>query len=207
MRKPKKYEHFIVYFLLLSFLCSSCAVYRADHLLPLSQWPPEPLQRKKSISIVVAGEGVLEEKEVDILVESIKDWRKLTVRAYSESDLFSEVKPGLFETDLRAEVKIINEGKVKLRALSGFTLSLIPFKTTDKFIVRTTIKDRDGNTLGIFEKSEDVNSLVWLANGLIPILIIDQIIKESIAETIYDLNRSIISEAHAKGLFLVGVNE
>lgn len=203
MREPKNYERFIASFLIFSFLCSSCAVYRAGHLSPVSQWPPEPPTKKKSISIVVTAEMVQKEKKGIITSGRMKRWHESTVRAYSESDLFSEVKTGLTETDLRAEVKIIIEYKpnIGLALLSGFTLGLIPYKETNNLIVKTTIKDRDGNTPGIFEKSEDVNSMVFLGPGLIPWLIVYAMVEEYIAETIYDIHRAIINEAYAEGVF------
>ena len=198
--KPKKYAISIMVFVLLSFFCG-CASFRAGNLPPVSQWPPQPTMKGKSVSIVVSGEAILNGKEQEVSANFIEIWREPTVKAYHESGLFSEVKTGLTETDLRAEVKIVDRGKVNLGSafLTGLTLYLIPSNGTDELVVKTTIKDGEGKTLGTFEKSETITlyQQLFLIFAM-PFNFPGSVVKK----TLYDLNRATIIEAHSKGCFL-----
>ncbi len=199
MVNPKNLIVFLASFLLLSFFCG-CASFRSGQPRQISKWPPEPTTRKKSISITVSGEASLNEKVQDVNATLIKTWSEQTVKAYRESGLFSDVKTGLTKSSLRAEVEIIDQGKANLGLafLTGLTLYLVPSNATDEFVVKTTIKDQNGKTLGVFERTEAVT--MWQQAFLIfamPFNFPGTIVKD----TIYDLNREIINQANAEGIY------
>ena len=199
MKKPKNHIGSIFVSILLLSLVSGCAAYRAGNLPQISSWPPESVNDKKSISIVVSGEAILGGKHQAAPSTYIKISQEPTAKAYRNAGLFSDVKVGFAETDLRAEVKIVHQGETNLGLgfLSGLTLFLIPSKTTDEFVVKTTIKDSEGDTIGTFEKSETIT--MWQQLFLIfatPFNFPGSVVKE----TLYDLNRAIINEAHSQGV-------
>lgn len=196
--KAIKYMIAISCSLLVSFFCS-CASFRAGNLPPISQWPPAQVEKEKSISLIISGESIVNGKDTEVNSRMLSIWRDQTFAAYRESGLFSFVEVGLAENDLRAEVKILDQGSYNagLAFLTGFTLYLIPSKASDEFIVKTTIKDEEGNTLGSFEKSENIN--FWQQLFLIFALPANSPISVP-EETLYDLNRATIIEAHSQGI-------
>ena len=147
---------------------------------------------------MVSGESTFNGKEQKVAFILLKMWSEQVVDAYRDSGLFSEVETGMSDTDLKAEIKIVdhNERNLGLTFLTGLTLYLIPSRGTDEFIVKTTIKNKDGKTLCMYEMSEKIAS--WVQMFLIfampfhyPASVYN--------ETLYDLNRSTIVELHSKG--------
>jgi len=199
MGKFKKYIILFIPFFLLGFLCG-CASFRSGQLAPISHWPPQATMPKKSISIIVTTEGSLNGKEQEVNAEFTKIWRKQIIKAYRESGLFSEVKTGFAETDFQAEVRIIDneKGSSALSMLSGLTFTLIPWSCSDTFTLKTTIRDREGKTLGVFEDLETITLryqlfLIFLTPFNFPYSVNTQ--------TMYDLTRATIIDAHAKNCF------
>ena len=186
--------------IVLGVMCvSGCASFRAGQLSPVSQWPPSPAPSKRSISVVLSGKAIVNGANQEVNSQFLSVWREQTVKAYQDSGLFSEVGGGLGSSDLRAEVQILDRGEPNqaLAFLSGLTMTIIPVKATDELIVKTAFKDRDGNTLGTFEKSESVATwiqlfMVFAMPGNFPGSVVKQ--------TLYDLNRATISEARAKNV-------
>jgi hypothetical protein len=183
----------------LSIVAGGCASFRAaprdSERLPISgvAWKP-------SVSVVIGGEGVLDGKKRDLPVKALEHFRDLTKRAYEESGRFSEVRIGLDESDIRAEVQVINRGVANrgLAFLSGLTLLVLPAKAVDSFTVETRFASRDGNDLGHFERSEDVTT--WFELILIfatPFAWPNSVI----GDVLVDLNHGILDEAAARGVF------
>ena len=186
-------------FVVLSFL-TGCAAFREDQLQPITSWPLETSYKNKSISLIISGKAIVNGEELEVNKSILSIWRKQTVSAYRESGLFSEVKTGLVDSDLRAEIKILDqgEGSLGLAFLSGFTFTLIPAKAYDEFFVTTTLIDNEGRELGRIVKSETINS--WIQLFLIFVMPFNW--PNSVAkEVLYDLNRATINEAHKIGVF------
>ena len=174
-----------------------CAAWRAGQLSPVSPWPPSPAASKPSISVALSGQAIVNGSEQEVNSRFLDIWREQALKAYQDSGLFSSVATGLGDTDLRAEVKVLDRGdaNLALALLSGFTMTMIPSRTTDEFIVRTAIKDRGGNTLGTFEKQEAIST--WIQ--LFMVFAMPGNFPGSVAkQTLYDLNRATINEARAK---------
>ena len=174
-----------------------CAQFREGNLPPISSWPPESRAEKKSISIIVSGEAIVNGVEHEANSNMVEKWRAQTVKAYRDSALFSEVHAGFKESDLQAQVKIVDQGEfsIGMAILTGLTLYLIPNSATDEVIVKTTFKDHEGKTLGSFTKSEALT--FWQQLFLIfampfhsPATVTE--------ETLYDLSRATIIEANSQ---------
>jgi hypothetical protein len=151
--------YLVILAVIIALLSSGCAAFRSGNFQPISQWPPENAVKGKSICIMVSGEGIVNGKEQEVNSKFIEAWRKQTVKAYKDSGLFSAVKTGLPDPDdLRAEIKIMDrgEGNIGLAFLSGLTLLVIPCNSTDEIIIKTTLKNKDGDTLSVYEKSDAV---------------------------------------------------
>lgn len=193
-------QRVVILFLAVALLFSGCASFRSGNLPAITQWPPENAVKGKSISVIVSGESSINGKEQEVNSLFIKNWSEQVTRAYQDSGLFTEVKPGLSDTDLKAEVRIIDRGEANLGLafLTGLTLYLIPSSATDEITIKTSIKNKDGDTLGTFEKSETITMwqqlfLIFAMPGNFPLSVTK--------ETLYDVNRATITEAHSKGSF------
>lgn len=187
-----------VIIVIIALLSSGCASFRSSNLPSVSQWPPRYATKGKSICIIVSVERTFNGKEQEVTFRSLNFRKEQVVTLYKDSGLFSEVETGMSDTDLKAEIKIIDRNKrdIGLTILTGLTLYLMPSKGTDELIVKTTIKNKDGNTLGMYEKSEIVTS--WVQLFLIfamPFNFPGSVYEE----TLRDLNRSTIVELHSKG--------
>lgn len=193
--KTKTYLNILSAFLLSFSL--GCVVFRAGQLPSGSFGPPES-KASKSISVIVSGKAIVNGKDVDVPPSFLAVWQEQTAKAYKDSGLFSDVKEGVAETDLRAEVQITDQAKASsvLAFFTALTLFIIPSYGTDELFVKTTIKDRNATKVGTFEKSETLR--VWTQFFLIIAMPFNSP-RSVVRGTIYDLNRVIINEAHAKG--------
>jgi len=129
----------------------------------------------------------------------LRSWRELVAKEYQRSGLFSEVVMGASDSDLKAEIEIIDSTRrnVGLAILTGLTLYLVPSIGTDELTVRTTLKDRGGNTLGTCEKSETITTWVQVLLVFATPFHHPGSVYE---ETLRDLNRSTIMELRSEGL-------
>ena len=174
---------------------SGCIMYREGHLPPITQWPPDVKQTKPTISLIVSGQSIVNDSAKEVPQRFLERWRNDTARAYQESGLFSEVRQTTDDSDFRAEVRILDKGEYSpvMSFITGFTMFLIPSTATATMTVTTALKDRNGGTLGSFEKSESVT--MWMELFLafaMPFRSLDQL-------PIYDLNQATILEARSKG--------
>ena len=187
-------------FVLMACFLTACASFRQGNLQPPHSWPPEAPQEKQTISLIVTGEGTINDQRMDVPPVMIQKWQEQVNKAYVDSSLFSEVMVGPADTDLRAEVNVrdIGQGSKGMAFLSGFTLTLFPATGDDIFVVETKIKDKDGQTLGSVYKTETVS--LWIQFFLI--FIMPFYWPETVAqETLYDINRAVIVEARDDGIF------
>jgi hypothetical protein len=177
---------------------SGCIMYREGQLPPTMQWPPDVKQPKPTISLIVTGQSTLNGSvKKDSEDYYLEEWPRDTVRAYQDSGLFSEVRQAAVDSDLRAEIRILDntESSSVMSFITGITLYLIPSTVTETMTVTTTLKDRNGSTLRSFEKSESLTTWVELFLAFaMPFRSMDHL-------SVYELNRATILEAHSsKGL-------
>lgn len=178
-----------------------CASFRIGHLEPPAEWPPKSADAgKKSIALLVSGKLNINGKEQVMPTDVLHKWQKRIAIAYKDSGLFSEVRFGLVEADYKADVTILDRGEFiqAMTLLSGLTLTLIPGKAYDEFVVQTTVRDREGKTVGVFEKTDGMSTwfqlfLVFAMPFNTPSSVFD--------EVAYDIHRTIISKALARGIF------
>jgi len=184
--------------MLLATVVNGCASFRGDQLGDIKGWPPSATQ-KKSISYVVTGKVSMNGNVADAQPPMLKAWSKSLQKAYADATLFSTVKEGFSETDLRAEVEILDkgEGSMVLAFIAGYSLGIIPAYASDEFIVRTTFKDSEGKVLGQVSKQEDISH--WIQILLLPVMPFAW--PNTVAEkTLYDIHRATLVEAHQKGM-------
>jgi hypothetical protein len=177
---------------------SGCAAFRWGEDLPPVLWPISKEPGKQSISLLVTGEGSFNGASQDAQ-RAIATWQEAAARAYKDSGLFSDVKIGAAETDLRAEIHFIDrgQGNLALAVISGLTMTVIPAKGQDEFTVKTTLKNKAGQDLGTFEKKDTVSR--WFQLFLIFLMPYNWP-NTVVTELLYDLNRDTINQAFGAGL-------
>jgi len=119
-------------------------------------------------------------------------------QVYVDSGLFSEVKIGPADTDLQSEVTVSDFGQGMKIELAPATLFLLPVRWEDRFVVKTKIKDHDGQTLASVETTETVSHwmhlfLMFIAPFNWPPTVF--------TDTFADLIRVSIVELHEGGAF------
>ena len=180
-------------------LLSGCASFREGNVPRAQPASQRAVTEGKTISVKVYGAVILSGDIYQANPETLKKWRRQTIKAYEDHDIFSVVRGDAGESDLHAEVMIIDRGDPNrfLAFITGLTLYIIPSKVTHEITVKTTIKDGDGNTLGNFEKSETIT--LW--QQLLMIFAMPFNLPESVnREALYDLNRATLKEAHGQGI-------
>jgi hypothetical protein len=168
---------------------NACIMVRSNDSENRRAAPIQTALEAKSISIEVLSTSPSDEKQ-----------HRIMQKAYEESGLFSKVTAGSNPTDLKAEVLLSGlEARTNgfMRLLNGMTLTLIPDKIEYTPTVTAVFKDRQGNTISTFKKSEDIS--IWVELFLVFAMpFVDG--PNTVAESVfYDLHRAIINEAHAKG--------
>ncbi|HKQ35905.1 MAG TPA: hypothetical protein VJT11_11415 [Nitrospiraceae bacterium] len=178
----------VVWMSLSSF--GGCASFRWGDTEPPASWPLSKGQGKQSISLLLIGASPY----IEGLEES-------AAKAYKESGLFSDVKTRASETDLRAEVDVsmsrseTSESDVYVPVL---TLFLFPIIQRNEIVLRTTLKNKEGQELGVVEKKDGYTEL----DGLLMIFFMPFKWPNTIeSNLLYDLNRATISQANDEGLF------
>ena len=180
-------------------LLNGCAAFRSGETQPPATWPISKEPGKQSISLLISGEAVVNERRQDVPQQTMQIWQEVAEKAYKESGLFSDVKIGAAETDLRAEIHVLDqgEGSMGMAFVSGLTLTLIPCNTQEDLVVKTTLKNKDGQELGTYEKKENMD--FWIQ--LFLIFIMPFYWPNTVAtDMLYDLNRATIGEAYGAGL-------
>jgi hypothetical protein len=179
---------------------SGCAAFRAGNTPRYPSVPEAGMAKRKSVKVNFFGTVIVNNEIYQAPHGATEAWREQTVKAYEESDLFLEVKDKANESDLHAEVLVVlkKDPNAFFAFITGLTLYLIPSKATDEFTVKTMITDRDGTTLGTFERRETVT--LW--QHLLMVLAMPFNWRSSVTrEVLHDLNRATIEDAHAEGVF------
>lgn len=183
--------------LIVCFL-TACSSFRQGNLQPPHSWPPEATQEKKPISLLVTIEHFHEGQRKEMPLNYIQSLHKRVAKVYVDSGLFSEVKIGPAEADLQSEVTVSDFGQGMKPELAAVTFFLFPVRWEDRFVVKTKIKDHDGQTLGSVETTETVSHwwhlfLMFIAPFNWPPTVF--------TDTFADLNRVSIVELHEGGAF------
>lgn len=206
----------------------SCGSFRGDPMVQVAKWPPDIPQQKKTISLSV-GLGMFQEKpekrmrhyipygrycwtaDPNIGTIGCKDFKEvgettlgmethghMSIRAFRESGLFSEVKTDGSSADIEAKVRVLLRTVPSSGAMvTAFTLFLIPGKmASHEMTVMVTFKDKDGRIIEKQKKAE-VDGATWAG---FPVLFALPFRHSSFDEAEYDITRSIIVEAHQKGI-------
>lgn len=206
----------------------SCGSFRGDPMVQVSKWPPGASQQKKAVSLSI-GLGMFQEqpekrmrhyvpygkfcwtadpnigtvgckdfKEVSETVLGMESHGHMSVRAFRESGLFSEVKTDGSPADVEAKVRVLMRTIPSSGVLvTAFTLFLVPGKmASHEMTVQVTFKDKDGKIIDK-EKKAEVDGSSWAG---VPILFALAFRHSSFDEAEYDITRSIIIEAHQKGI-------
>ena len=195
-------SHRLLYIFVVSVLLSSlsgCAAFRSGEAQPPTPWTTSKEPGKQTISLLITGEGIVNGTRQDVPQRTIGVWQATAEKAYKDSGFFSDVKVGAAETDLRAEIHFTDRGEANmgLAFLSGFTLTLIPANGHGEMVVKTTLKTKEGQELGTFEKKEALS--FWIQFFLIFIMPFNWP-NTVITEMLYDLNRATIGQAYGAGL-------
>ncbi len=192
-------------------LVACIATFREGTVQPPASWPITTASGKQSISLLIRGERIdkeglpLKEYRNSFPTGEMTDWAvkefqvESIVKAYRDSGLFSDVEIGAFDTDLRAEVHVLRRVQVnELLCITWFlTLSAVPCSSPREFYITTTLKNRELQSLGTFEQAERATTwmqlfLIFIAPFHWPDTVWD--------ELVYDLNRSILSQAYEEGV-------
>jgi hypothetical protein len=195
-------HHRIGCMLIISLTClivTGCAAFRGGEPQQPTTWPLSKGPGKQSISLVITGEGIVNGQKADVHRAAISAWEQSAEKAYKDSGLFSDIKMGAADTDLRAEIHVIDRGEAStgLAFLSGFTMTLIPAKASGEYVVKTVLKNKGGEQLGSFEKKEPMT--FWIQLFLIFIMPFNW--PNTVAtESLYDLNRATVIQAYNAGL-------
>jgi hypothetical protein len=178
-------------------ICTTgCAMWRAGELPPLSGWPPSSEPGTKSVSLILSGRLIINGTEKDMELMQLKLWSDVALKQYHQSNLFSDVRLGLEETDLRAEIEVLYDEKVNLHVfwLSMFSWGLIPSSWSRRFSLTTTLRNAEGDTLGEITLTETVT--LWQQTFLIFLL---PFRFPDMTQACSDLHGATLLEAAAKG--------
>jgi hypothetical protein len=183
----------------LAVASSGCAGFRAGTVPETTPWPPARSATTRSVNLVVTAAVSVNQKPRDVLPGFVSRWQGITQRTYAESGLFSAVLDGSMPADLRAEVRITNDGELihLWSFVSGWTLGLVPSRSIDRFTMRTEFKNDTGDVLATIEKSDTVST--WIQLFLVfamPFKLPGPVADDLLA----DLSRATLAEARARGL-------
>ena len=186
--------------IILALLISGCATFRDGANPPITKWPPDAVNKNKTISLQVVGKTITNNEPLDANEKSVEKQRVQVVKAYESSGIFSAIKGGSEKADIKAEISITDKGEASqaMAILTGATMFLIPSHVHEGFIVKTTYKDNSGNTLGSFEKSEFADT--WIQLFMFPVMPFHPV-GSTYEDLLFDLNRNTIIDAHGKNIF------
>jgi hypothetical protein len=194
----------LVIFLLLLGCGEGNLAFRTDHHQEsILTSPVSDVGNRRSISVIIGVENFVNRDQDDYV--ELEGIRSPILHAYSQSSLFSHVKPGFSDADLSAEVKIVAQEihSPFISILYSLTLGIIPSYGTQTLAMKTVIKDREGNVLGTFEDSGrliNINHLIFdiFPTGIPPLInSYDSLVGEIMAQ----LCLQTIAQAHTKGIF------
>jgi len=174
-----------------------CGVsFRAGQLEGTLALPPSSAP-KPSIAVLVRGRG---SRFVQVPGEPavpwyIRDrWTERILEDYRKSNLFSSVRRGFFEADLRAEVEVRESGDANIvNVLLGvFTLLVIPIYTAGTLEMRTVFRNTEGEELATIQRQERLSH--WEGLLLFPLAPFNGTARVT-ADALGDLSRSTLASA------------
>lgn len=177
---------------------SGCASFRDEVPDAGAAWSRAG-DNRPTVGIAIDGETSMNGRTRDMPTAGIDKWRDVTRRVYRESGLFSAVREGIDGTDLRVNIRVLNQGKGNfvLAFISGFTFFLVPAKAEDVMIVDATFRDRDGETLGSVQRRTSMDT--WFHLFMIPLMPFKFPFAE-IGQAMYDVQKSVLIDANRRGL-------
>lgn len=189
----------VAWCLLLLSLCGGCISFRATNQQPVSPWPLGSGVEGRSINIVVSGQMIVNGSERDFAPHFLELCRKETVKAYEESGLFGHVHVGMVNTELQADVQLVDTQAISVAwdVLTLLTFFLCPTTHTDTYVITTALKDRAGHLRGTWQKSQTLTTVYQL----FLMFAFPSHWPHSVTKaTIYDLNRLTLREAQSQGV-------
>ena len=128
-------------------LSIGCVGFRGPNLAS-SPWPPAESGVKKAVAVEILG------PRGDFGTQ----FQKQALKAYEDSNLFSEVRTGSASADIHAEIRVTVRGHANLlmARLTGVTLYLIPSSASDEYTATTRFKDASGNLIATTTKTQTV---------------------------------------------------
>jgi len=185
--------------ILIACFLTACSSFRQGNLQPSHSWPLEATQEKKTISLFVTSKKFVNGRREEMPLGLIRSWQKRITQIYVDSGLFSEVEIGPADTDLQSEVTVSDFRQGMKPDLAPLTLFLFPVRWEDMYVVKTKIKDHDGQTLGSVETTETVSH--WMHLFLMFIAPFRDSPPTVSTDTFADLIRVSIVELHEGGAF------
>jgi hypothetical protein len=188
-------------------LLSGCVSFREGTSVA---WPIADASGKRSISLLISSETIMNGQRISLPQRDIGPLEATIAKSYKDSGLFSEVHIGAADSDYRAEVHVLTRSHFNelLQFLSAVTLTLVPCNSHSEFAIVTTFKNRELKPLETFERRD--RETTWIQTFLIFVMpfhrsevgVTRYTLKPMSVENaiLYDLNRSIVSEAHNLGL-------
>ncbi|HEX6532854.1 MAG TPA: hypothetical protein VF019_09525 [Nitrospira sp.] len=185
----------------LSCLLTSCIAVRGDDIKIDSKWPLEGVIATKSVSLSVTGNfssGTSTEPTNPRAMQLIEGQAQ---KAYMDSALFSQVSLAKEQSDLKAEVRVTEEGSKALAGISGFisgfSMGLIPGYVHATLTMETVFKNQAGSEIGSIKKSESVS--LWIQLFLVLAMPFKDNPNHVIRDIYYDLNRATLDQALKDG--------
>jgi hypothetical protein len=174
---------------------AGCAWERTNRLGPIDPWPPlRSVEKPRSLALRIYGTRSFEGTPVEVEPRELSVWRDEALRAYSDSQLFSNVAATWEPTDIVAEVSITKSAA----GLKGIPLIVgsLTYRQTD-IEMRTRFRRADGTLLRLVELSEAIRTFNVLIGP-------DGESEDSLREILYDLHRATLSQAARGGVLKLG---
>ena len=170
---------------------AGCAWERTNRLGPIDPWPPlTSVEKPRSLALRIYGTWSFEGTPGEIEPRELSVWRDEALRAYADSQLFSNVAATWEPTDIVAEVSITKSAG----GLKGIPLILgsLAYRQTD-IEMRTRFRRADGTLLRLVELSEAIRTFNILIRP-------GRESEDSLREILYDLHRATLSQAARGGM-------
>ena len=146
-------------------LLTACASFQGGKLKPIQEFPNT--DNKPSAQVLLKTKAIINDRPQS----SEKRKNKLhgqIISTMRKTDVFSEVGKLVDEPDLTIDISLVNDGSFSQVGafLSGATLTVIPGRATDRFILNATITNKEGKkrTIHLEESME-----TWIHITLLPV--------------------------------------
>ena len=169
-------------------LLSGCVGFRGPELAA-TPWPLAGEAAPRSIGVEITG----------LRGELLSNFQQQTLKAYRDSQLFSDVRAGRVPGGLTARISVAHHGAVTpfMAILTGLTLYLIPSSASDEFAATTTFEDASGSVIAKTQETQKVT--LWQQLFLVFLMPTNAIGGET-KQLYYDLARASLIAASKSGL-------